>query len=92
MISSTQDIGSRRAIKIFDQAFEMTRQSLVIILARDARLKFRPSLGRGPSAASHDNVKRCLLFLEMLALVESESESCFGAQVSHRRPAGLHSD
>ena len=28
----------------------------------------------------------------MLALVESESESCFGAYVCHRRPAGLHGD
>ena len=36
------------------------------------------------------DLKRCLLFLGMLALVESES--CFGAYVCNRRPAGLHSN
>ena len=36
------------------------------------------------------DLKRCLLFLEMLALVESESS--FSAYVCHRRPARLHSD
>ena len=36
------------------------------------------------------DLKRCSLCLEMLALVKSES--CFGAYVCHRRPAGLHHD
>ena len=38
------------------------------------------------------NLYRGEFAVEMLALVESESERCFGAYVCHRRPAGLHSD